>query len=265
MPRTSPHVIALTPEERRVLEARSRRYTAALAWLLPSTSTASAQEEMTTQEALEELQREIERGASSLDHPYLPAIYILRQVYGPRAPAELDAFADQVAAMAADATLPEHVRRNAEIALSSAADLESGRVGHEGTPYARGFDLLVQVYESGNDVLYAILDVDPQRGPAYVQDVFERSERPPLCYWGHGDPLGNPPPGGPPWCDEDYQHRRDARETTWCRVGGLLFEDIVAEAWERTPGGEPAWQAGEPMPVPEGLPEHVDDWHRRCR
>ena len=121
------------------------------------------------------------------------------------------------------------------------------------------------MYESGNDVLHQIIWVDPERGPAYVRDVFERSERPPLCFRGHGDPLGNPPPGGPPWCDEGYQHRRDARETTWCRVGELLFEGIVAEAWERMYGGRPASAAGEPLPVPEGLPEHVDDWHRRCR
>ena len=32
MPRSSPYVIALTPEERRVLETRSRRYTLALAY-----------------------------------------------------------------------------------------------------------------------------------------------------------------------------------------------------------------------------------------
>ena len=58
---------------------------AALAWLIPST-TASAQEEMTivealemtTQEALEELRREIERGEPSWQHPALPAKYILR-------------------------------------------------------------------------------------------------------------------------------------------------------------------------------------------
>ena len=164
--------------------------------------------------------------------------------------------------MAADATLPEHVRTNAMLALTGAAELGGSL---EGKPYARAFDLLVQVHESGNNyVLHQIIWLDPERGPAYLQDVFERSERPPLCYWGHGDPLGNPPPGRPPVCDEGYQHWRDARETTWCRVGELLFEGIVAEAWERMYGGRPASAAGEPLPVPEGLPEHVDDWHRRC-
>ena len=228
---------------------------AALAWLLPATP-ASAQE-ITIEEALEELQREMKSGDPSWLHPDIPAVAILRQESGPRAPAELDAFADRLAAMAADASLPEHVRTNAELALTGAANLDSSL---RGKPYARAFDLLVQVYESGNDVLHQIIWVDPDRGPAYLQDVFERSERPPLCHRGHGDPL----PGGPPVC-EGYDFWRDARDTTWCRVGELLFEGIVAEAWERTPGGEPAWQAGEPFPVPEGLPEHVDDWHRRCR
>ncbi len=230
---------------------------AALAWLLPS-ATASAQEEMTIVEALEELERRIDRGASSFDHPYLPAKYILRQVYGPRAPAELDAFADQVAALAADASLPEHVRANAEIALASAARLESGRVGHEGTPYVRGFDLLVQVYESGNDAaLGAILSVDPERGPAYLQDVFERSERPPLCRWSYDSDRYEPP--------ECVRGHRTFHKTTWCRAGEMLYWDTVSRAWDRTPGGQRARAAGYPAPVPEGLPEHVDDWHRRCR
>ena len=228
---------------------------AALAWLIPST-TASAQEEKTIEEALEELQREIERGASSLDHPYLPAKYILRQVYGPRAPAELDAFADQVAALAADATLPEHVRRNAYIALAAATRSESGH-GSEGTPYARGFDLLVQVYESGNDVLHLILSVDPERGPAYLQDVFERSERPPVCRWSYERERYEPP--------ECVRGHRTFHKTTWCRVGELLFGGIVVEAWDRTPGGQRPRAAGYPGPVPDGLPEHIEDWHRRCR
>ena len=264
---------------------------AALAWLTPST-TASAQEEMTivealemtTQQALEALQRTWRPGDPSWQHPHLPAIYILRQVDpsacrfhaedrvplpgggfenrcrfdpAPRTAAELDAFADQVAAMAADASLPEHVRANAEVALAGAAELDGTL---RGKPYVRGFDLLVQLYEGGYDVLYAILSVDPVRGPAYVQDVFQRSERPPLCWWGHVDPL----PGAPPVC-EGYDFWRDARETTWCRVGELLYRDTVSQAWERTPGGEPPWDVGERFPVPEGLPEHVDDWHRRCR
>ena len=174
---------------------------AALAWLIPST-TASAQEETTIEEALEELQRGIERGASSLDHPYLPAIRILRQVSAPRRgrvytrprpAAELDVFADRLAAMAADASLPEHVRRNARIVMAAAARLDSS---HGGKPYARAFDLLVHLYEGGipdragldanhdyddNWSLGTIFRLDPERGPAYVRDVFERSERPPIC------------------------------------------------------------------------------------
>ena len=226
---------------------------AALAWLTPST-TASAQEEMTIEAALEELRREIERGASSLDHPDGPAVAILRQESGPRAPAELDAFADRLAAMAADASLPEHVRTNAYLALTGAANLDSSL---RGKPYARGFDLLVQVYESGNDVLHQIIWVDRERGPAYVRDVFERSERPPLCRWsyesGRYEPLE---------CVRGYHtfHR-----VTWCRAGDLLYRDTVGQAWDRTPGGWRGGAAGYPPPVPDGLPEHVEDWYRRCQ
>jgi len=42
------------------------------------------------------------------------------------------------------------------------------------------------VYEGGTyDALFTIWRADPERGPAYVRDVFERSERPPLCPFGH--------------------------------------------------------------------------------
>ena len=247
---------------------------AALAWLIPST-TASAQEEMTivealemtTQEALEELERKIERGEPSWQNPDLPAVYILRQASGPRAPAELDAFADQVAAMAADATLPEHVRTNAMLALTGAADLDDSL---EGEPYARAFDLLVQVHESGNDVLHQIIWVDPERGPAYVQEVFERSERPPLClyhrpeagyYVDDAGELTTERPD-PPECVRGY---RTFHETTWCKAGYTLYKDVVYEAERQTwPDGGGGPVAGEPHPMPEGLPEHVADWHRRC-
>ena len=230
---------------------------AALAWLIPST-TASAQDAAVTA-AIEELERMVE-GSYWLGDS---TVAILRQAFGPRTLAELDWLADRLAAMAADTTVSEPVRLHAMFALAGAADLDRSR---RGKPYARAFDLLVQLHEGGYDrALSTIFRLDPERGPAYVQDVFERSERPPLCRWGHVDPLGNPPPGGPPVCDEGYQHRRDAHDTTWCRVGGLLFEGTVDDAWERTPGGRPSQRAGDPLPVPEGLPEHVDDWHRRCR
>ena len=62
-----------------------------------------------------------------------------------------------------------------------------------------------------------------------------------------------------------YSFRLDARPIPWCRAGGYLFRGIVAEAWERTPGGERPGGTGYPDPVPEGLLEHVEDWHRRCR
>ena len=262
---------------------------AALAWLLPATP-ASAQE-ATIEEALEELQREIERGASSLDHPYLPAVYILRQVTGPRSPAELDAFADRLAAMAADASLPEHVQTNAKIVLGEAANLKSG-VRHEGgTPYVRAFDLLVQLYEGGipdragldanhdyddNWSLGTILRVDPERGPAYVQGVFERSERPPICpvspsmiiresdtTWVVDESgslvVWDPPP-------ECVRGSRTFHRTTWCEAGYILYKDVVYEAERRTwPGGGIPTSDHEPTPIPDGLPEHVEDWYRRCQ
>ena len=65
----------------------------------------------------------------------------------------------------------------------------------------------------------------------------------------------------PPEC-EGY-HWRDDHDAPWCQAGGYLFRGIVADAWERTPGGKRRRAYG-PGP-PEGLPEHVEDWHRRCR
>ncbi|MCE2397564.1 MAG: hypothetical protein J4F34_00765 [Gemmatimonadetes bacterium] len=229
--------------------------------------------EATVTDALEELKREWETGVSIWNRPHHPAVAILRQASRPRALAELDAFADQVAAIAADATLPEHVRRNADLALDIAASSRDER-GLEGTPYPRAFDLLVQVYEGGyHDALYGIWSADSVRGRAYVQDVFERSERPALCFYGH---LRNPhvvegriverlERGDPPRCPEDW--RLDTpRRTPWCRAGDILFEDIAREARARTwPDGGPPSVGGEPPPVPDGLPEHVEDWHRRCK
>ena len=229
---------------------------AALAWLPPAIPAAA--QEATVAEALEYLQRE-ERPTSG------PAARILRQVDGrgdpaPRPAAELDALADQAAAMVLEATLPDRVRRQASYALMTAASSKSGR-GYEGTPYPRAFDLLVEVYEGGYDhALSVLVTADPVRGLAYVRELFERSERPPLCHRGGG----YPPADQPPECDS-YSFRLDARPTPWCKAGGYLFGGIVAEAWERTPGGKRPGGAGYPAPYPEGLPEHVEDWHRRCR
>ena len=71
-----------------------------------------------------------------------------------------------------------------------AASSKSGR-GYEGTPYPRAFDLLVQVYEGGtyNEALAGAMLADPERGLAYVRELFERSERPPLCHRGGGIPT----------------------------------------------------------------------------
>ncbi|MCE2399094.1 MAG: hypothetical protein J4F34_08735, partial [Gemmatimonadetes bacterium] len=211
---------------------------AALAWLLPST-TASAQEETTIEEALEALQRKKD--------PHLPAVAILRQASGPRPEAELDAFADRLAGMVADTTLPRQpggVRWNAAGALMIAAIPKAG-VGYEGTPYLRAFDLLVQVYEGGaDDVLRTIRLADPERGPAYVREVFERSERPTLCpvmpgsmglrpgdtIWAvdGSEPLGvwDPPP-------ECVRGSRTFHKTTWCKAGWVLYEKIVGDASDR--------------------------------
>ena len=228
---------------------------AALACPLPAIPAAA--QETTIEKALEQLQRE--------ERPnYAPALRILRQVDGrgdpaPRPAAELDAFADQVAAVAADATLPGDVRREAKYALMNAASSKSGR-GYEGTPYPRAVDLLARLYEAGIVRLHSIMLADSVRGMAYMRELFERSERPPLCHRGGG----YPPADQPAECDS-YSFRLDARPTPWCKAGGYLFGGIVAEAWERTPGGKRPGGAGYPAPYPEGLPEHVEDWHRRCR
>ncbi len=245
---------------------------AALAWPIPSTGAASAQE-TTIQEAIERLQQG-ER-VHGLD-ANRPAVRILRQLgrWGepsPRTPAELDALADRLAEIALDATLPADVRRRASRALASAAPPADAH--RDGTPYPRAFDLLVKVHEGtgrGDGTLRLIMR-DPVRGPAYVRGVFERSEPPPLCPRDHES--GVPPPE----C-EGYRHYDDAPPTPFCRAGELLFMDMVEEAWKRTPGypglevgpdGDTIvlvyWSPGYPWPVPEGLPEHVDDWHRRCR
>ena len=68
----------------------------------------------------------------------------------------------------------------------------------------------------------------------------------------------------PPECD-GYSYWDDAEDTPWCKAGGYLFGGVVAEAWARTPGGKRYGGAGYPDPVPDGLPEQVEDWHRRCR
>ena len=254
---------------------------AALAWLPPAIpAIPAAAQEATVAEALEYLQRgERVDGVSANE----PAVHILRQVDqrggpSPSTAAELDAFADRLAEIAADATLPEDVRWEATGALLSAT-VPKAEHGFGGTPYPRAFDLLVEVYEGGyDDALYTIMRADSVRGPAYVRELFERSERPPLCHRGggyepaqlsgatiQGIPVVAPLPL-PPEC-EGYSFRRDARDTPWCESGGYLFGGIVDEAWERTPGGRAGavWGGAYPDPVPEGLPKHVEDWHRRCR
>lgn len=258
---------------------------AALAWL-PPTSTASAQEtrKMTIEETIAEEATTIEEAIEALQREGLrsrgPAIRLLRQVtllgipVNPLPAAELDAFADRLAAMVLDPPLPEHVRDNAAAVLASAAN-PAGNM--RGTPYARAFDLLVRAYEGGYDDALGfgyIFWSDPERGPAYVHGVFERSERPPVCQWWHDSDRGwRPIVGGasrlpgddlPPECD-GYSFRRDARPTPWCRAGDLLFRDVVSQARKRTPRDRLPGGAGAPQPIPDGLPEHVEDWHRRCR
>ncbi|MCE2398302.1 MAG: hypothetical protein J4F34_04550 [Gemmatimonadetes bacterium] len=226
---------------------------AALAWLPPAIPTA-AQEEATMAEALAALERKTPMAER-------PAFNILRQMSGPRPAAELDAFADRLAAMMADVSLPEHVRSNAKYALSGATwdGYHRGSDRTEpGTPYPRAFDLLVRVYEGGtyDGALHTIILADSVRGLAYVRDVFERSERPPLCRWnyesGRNEPL------------ECVRGFHTFHETPWCRAGRILYRDTVSQARERTPSDRLVRGAGEPAPVPDGLPEHVEDWHRRC-
>ena len=257
---------------------------AALAWLPPSTGAAAAQE-TTIEEAPEQLRLDPE-GTRSWNRPHLPAERILRQLDpsactyhaedrvplpgggfkntcrfdpAPRTAAELDAFADRVAAVAADATLLDDVRWEATAALAGAASADG-----DGNPYPRAFDLLVEVYEGGYDAALIRIKGDrfPERGPAYMRELFDRSERPPICPWGEMFvPLDYRPPPG---C-EDYSYWRDAHDTPWCKAGGYLFKKEVGEAWARTPGGKPRHDYSGPMRVPDGLPEEVEDWHRRCR
>ena len=218
---------------------------AALAWPPPSTGAAAAQDE-TIEEALEQLRRG-EFAASD------PAVRILRQADGPRAAAELDALADQAAAMVLDSKLPEDVQKHARFALMDAASTDGA-----GTPYARAFDLLVKVYEGGyRHALSTLMRADSVRGMAYVRGLFERSERPTECGWSYESRRAEPPE-----CEGRYW---TFHETPWCQAGGYLFKSEVAEAWARTPGDKPPWYTGYPEPFPPGLPEHVEDWHRRCR
>ena len=209
--------------------------------------------------AIEELERTWRPGDPSWQEPDLPAVAILRQASGPRMSVELDAFADRLAAMAADASLPEHVRSNARAALVGAA--ATGPRSHRGgKPYARAFDLLLQLYEGGaDDVLRTIFWVDPERGPAYVRGVFERSEQPPICP-GHRYTAADPLP--PPECVRGYG---TFHKTTWCQAGWILYEETVGEAVRQMPRDRRITSAGQPLPVPDGLPEHVEDWHRRCQ
>ena len=223
---------------------------AALAGLLPAFP-ASAQDrpsarQPTVREALEALEREWD-----------PAAAVLRQAFGPRPEAELAELADRLGEMMADTTLPRDVRLHASFALERAA---SDAYNDGGTPYPRAFDILVRVYE-GTGIGLALRGVyraDPERGTAYVRDLFERSERPALCF--RGEAWGRiPDPGDPPDCVGD------PGETPWCRAGGILYKKIVDEAKRRTwPSGVIMQTAGDPQPVPDGLPEHVEDWHRRC-
>ena len=227
----------------------------------------------TVTEALEALERKKEPAAPPdywpTPDPYHPARAILRQVFGPRPAAELDAFADRVAGMMADTALPEHVWYSAKSALAGAADAAMpvpGTIWDTGTPYPRAFDLLARVYEGGTDdeqfdglLLSTIFRVTgSERGPAYVRALFERSERPPMCVRGEWVEADL----NPPECDNWWN---TLRLSPWCRAGRLLYEDIVREAIIREWGGIVTRIAGDPAPVPDGLPEHVEDWHRRCR
>ncbi|MCE2398856.1 MAG: hypothetical protein J4F34_07470 [Gemmatimonadetes bacterium] len=221
--------------------------TAALAWPLPAIPAAAEEEE-----ALEYLERKHDTDRDwRLPRPNRPAEDILRQASGPRPAAELDAFADRVAAMMADATLPEHAQSNAKYVLMGAADTDEPHLG--GTPYPRAFDLLVRVYEGTYDgALFAIWLAGDERGPAYVRDVFELSERPPECSRSHW--LGSEDDA--PECADWWNVVRDS---PWCRAGDILYQDAVDEVLSSAPPG-----LIDRGPIPDGLPEHVEDWYRRC-
>ena len=209
--------------------------------------------EPTAAAALEELEQDWDGGR--IDRPHHPARAILRQTFGQRPSAELDELADRVAEIAADATLPEHVRRNAKYVLMGAAIPKTG-LGYRGTPYPRAFDLLVHVYESGYDeALFTIWLADSVRGPAYVQDVLERSKRPPVC--SRGPWLGSE--DDEPECADWWNAVRGA---PWCEAGEILYRDALNDEVLILSSAPPT--PIDSAPIPDGLPEHVEDWYRRC-
>ena len=189
-----------------------------------------------------------------------PAVAILRQELEGYPRAAREGLADRLADMMADTSLPVYTRVNASSALALAATEHGGETGTPGgTPYRRGLDLLIEVYETGGHqrgLLSSIFHVSPDgRGGDYVRDMFERSERPPHCSKGHGRKR----PGDRPPCERRHT------DLPWCRAGHVLYYDIIDEARRGSfPSGYWHW-AGDRPPMPDGLPDHVADFFQRCK
>ena len=163
-------------------------------------------------------------------------------------------------------------------ALMGAASTDLDRSPRRGKPYARAFDLLVQLHEGGitdragldanhdyddNWSLSTIFRLDPKRGPAVCAGRL-RAER--AAAGMPVDPATLPPTRcEPPECVRGYQHVPPGRP--WCRAWDI---SSTGTSWATPCDRMPRRQArigaaGYPRPVPDGLPEHVEDWYRRCQ
>ena len=166
-------------------------------------------------------------------------VAMLRQTFERRSRAELDAIADAAVELALSVDDYDGMMR---VSLASWALIHSQRPTRkgDGIPYAGALEALVRIYETrverlvdnaadpfkemavkrldgtltGDDILpsYALSRLyGATGGRAYVRELFERSEPPPVCpeVWlaSEGPPPGCPTPPG----------------STWCETGVLLF------------------------------------------
>ena len=127
---------------------------------------------------------------------------ILRQEFEIRPPAELDAFAAELARIMVNGTNAESA--SAKMALIFAAkDFESG------TPYAGAVDVFIRIYESFENRTHrraaaALRGVFKTGGEDYVRNLFNSSEQPPPCTqcgsFVDCSEVENPCPNVCTWC-----------------------------------------------------------------
>ena len=223
-----------------------------------------------------------------------PIASILRQAFGPRPEAELDALANDLAdRILADESMQGRVRRNAATALRAAA--RRGDPGW-GTPHRGSVRALVRVYETlaaealagtgGNDpileaarrwlpqdgwpraryhlltsALFDVLWSDPEGfGRDYVLDLIGRNEPPPRCWRGYIRQDG--PTEGP--------LRPCPMGSTWCLAGNALYGEVVhgARKEHARRNGHTLWEvkdgSGRPAFIPPEVPEAAASWYRSC-